>query len=213
MSHTRARRGFFMRNKEPVMLTGELLARLQSLWQEGDQLDHATTLRQEKRLNITPDTGKLLYQLVRHQRGGDILEIGTSNGYSTLWMALALRDLTGRIVTLDVSPEKQVLAQQNLQAFAVQDRVQLECRDAGIRLAETPDNSLDLIFLDADRSRYCSYWSDIQRVLRPQGLLIMDNALSHQDECGDFVRLVLASEGYLAETYGIGKGQFVILKD
>ncbi|WP_280955264.1 hypothetical protein [Paludibacterium denitrificans] len=80
-------------------------------------------------------------------------------------------------------------------------------------MAETPDNSPDLIFLDADRSRYCSYWPDIQRVLRPQGLLIMDNALSHQDECGDFVRLVLASEGYLAETYGIGKGQFVILKD
>ncbi|WP_280955032.1 O-methyltransferase [Paludibacterium denitrificans] len=112
------------------MLTRELLARLQSLWQEGYQLDHATTLRHEKRLNITPDTGQLLYQLVRHQRGGDILEIGTSNGYSTLWMALALRDLPGRIVTLDVSPEKQVLAQQNLQAFAVQDRVQLECRDA-----------------------------------------------------------------------------------
>ncbi len=51
------------------------------------------------------------------------------------------------------------------------------------------------------------------RVLRPGGMLVMDNAQSHQDECRDFVGQVLATDGYLAETYTIGKGQFVILKD
>ena len=69
------------------------------------------------------------------------------------------------------------------------------------------------MFLDADRGRYTDLWQQIQRVLRPGGLVVMDNALSHPEECAPFIEQVHATEGYLAQTYPIGKGQFVILKD
>ncbi|NWK79613.1 O-methyltransferase [Aquitalea sp. LB_tupeE] len=195
------------------MLSTELFARLHAIWEEGEHHDAVTTERALKNLFITPDTGRFLYQLLRHANPQHVLEIGTSNGYSTLWLALALRDGDGRISSLDVLPAKQQQAAQHLQDFALQHKVDLHCMDAAVYLHQAAAGSVDVVFLDADRSRYVDYWPDLCRILRHGGLIVVDNVLSHPDECADFIRLVLATEGYLAETYQIGKGQFVIVKD
>ncbi|SMF49650.1 O-methyltransferase [Pseudogulbenkiania subflava] len=195
------------------MLEAEALGKLQALWEEGERHDAHCTERREKCLNITMDTGRFLYQLVRFSGSRHILEIGTSNGFSTIWLALATRASGGRVISLDVLAAKQQRARENLASFGVESRVELVLADATDWLAGAPPASIDLLFLDAERRHYPSYWPDIQRVLRPGGLVVMDNAQSHQDECRDFVGQVLATDGYLAETYTIGKGQFVILKD
>ncbi|WP_374556759.1 O-methyltransferase [Aquitalea pelogenes] len=195
------------------MLSTELFARLNAIWEEGEHHDAVTTERALKNLFITPDTGRFLYQLLRHANPQRVLEIGTSNGYSTLWLALALCDRDGRVTSLDILPAKQQQAAQHLQEFALQHKVELLCQDASAYLREAADGSVDVVFLDADRSRYMDYWPDLCRILRRGGLIVVDNVLSHAAECADFIRLVLATEGYLAETYQIGKGQFVIVKD
>jgi predicted O-methyltransferase YrrM len=195
------------------MLSSELRARLHTIWEQGEQHDAVTGERARKNLFITPDTGRFLYQLLRHANPQQVLEIGTSNGYSTLWLALALRDRRGRINSLDILSAKQQQAARHLQDFALQHKVDLHCVDAANYLQAAADGSVDLVFLDADRSRYVDYWPDLCRILRPGGLIVVDNVLSHAGECADFIRLVLATEGYLAETYQIGKGQFVIVKD
>nr|WP_294863295.1 class I SAM-dependent methyltransferase [uncultured Pseudogulbenkiania sp.] len=195
------------------MLEAETLRKLEALWEEGERHDAHCNERNEKCLNITMDTGRFLYQLARFSGSRHILEIGTSNGFSTIWLALAGRANGGRVISLDVLPAKQQRARENLAAFGVESQVELVPADASDWLAGAPPSSIDLLFLDAERRLYPGYWPDIQRVLRPGGLLVMDNAQSHPDECRDFVGQVLATDGYLAETYTIGKGQFVILKD
>ncbi|BAK77047.1 O-methyltransferase, family 3 [Pseudogulbenkiania sp. NH8B] len=195
------------------MLETEILRKLQALWEEGERHDAHCAERREKCLNITMDTGRFLYQLARFSSSRHILEIGTSNGFSTIWLALAASASGGQVISLDVLPAKQQRARENLAAFGVESQVELVLADAADWLAGAPSSSIDLLFLDAERRLYPGYWPDIQRVLRSGGLLVMDNAQSHQDECRDFVGQVLATDGYLAETYTIGKGQFVILKD
>ncbi|MCW3478828.1 class I SAM-dependent methyltransferase [Neisseriaceae bacterium JH1-16] len=195
------------------MLSPKLLADLHSLWLEGEQHDAATQERRERRLNITPDTGHLLYQLARSSQARRIVEIGTSNGYSTLWLALAARANQGLVQTLDILAEKQRQAAANLARFDLSKQVELICTDALAWLTDAPLYSADLVFLDAERTLYPAYWPHLQRILSPGALLVMDNAQSHPDECRPFVTEVLATPGYLAETYAIGKGQLVILKD
>jgi len=195
------------------MLTPVLLEELNALWEEGERHDAVTQERRERRLNITPDTGRFLYQLARTRGARHIVEIGTSNGFSTLWLALAARANQGKVTSLDILAEKQQQAASNLARFALADQVELVCRDALGWLAKAPLYGADLVFLDAERTLYPSYWPHLQRILAPGALLVMDNALSHQEECGPFIAEVLATPGYLAETYAIGKGQLVILKD
>jgi len=195
------------------MLSSALFDRLQAIWEQGEHHDEQTTERALKNLFITPDTGRFLYQLLRHANPRQVLEIGTSNGYSTLWLALALRDRAGRICSLDILPAKQQQAARHLQDFSLHHKVDLHCLDAAAYLQTAAAGSVDVVFLDADRSRYVDYWPDLGRILRQGGLIVVDNVLSHAGECADFIRLVLATEGYLAETYQIGKGQFVIVKD
>lgn len=195
------------------MLDQDIVQRLQNLWEAGEQHDALCSERAEKCLNITMDTGRFLYQLARFSGSRHILEIGTSNGFSSIWLAMAAKANGGHVISLDVLAAKQQRARENLAAFGVAPAVDLVLADAANWLADAPPSSVDLLFLDAERRHYIGYWADIRRVLRPGGLLVMDNALSHQDECRDFVGQVLATDGYLAETYTIGKGQFVILKD
>lgn len=195
------------------MLNGEILQQLQTLWVQGEAHDQQAASRDEKWLMITPDTGKFLYQLARAGAARRIVEIGTSSGYSTLWLALAAKAGQGHVTSLDTSDNKLQLAQNNLQAFGLEPLVSLQCVEAGSWLSALEASPVDFLFLDADRSRYTDLWHQIKRVLRPGGVLVMDNALSHPDECAPFIQQVLATDGYLAETYPIGKGQFVILKD
>ena len=195
------------------MLTAAHRKRLYQLWQEGEAHDARHARRTDKRLNITPDTGMFLYQLARARRAMSLLEIGTSNGYSAVWLGLAAQANKGRLQSVDNSAHKTALASAMIDSFGLQQTVSLHTGDAFERLAACDDESVDMLFLDADRSRYAGYWPEIARILAARGVLVMDNAVSHADECADFRAAVLATHGYLAETYAIGKGQFVILKD
>ncbi|MFC3532415.1 O-methyltransferase [Vogesella facilis] len=195
------------------MLTAAHRTRLQQLWQEGEAHDARHAARADKRLNITPQTGMFLYQLVRARKAMSLLEIGTSNGYSAVWLGLAAQANKGRLRSVDHSAHKIALASAMLESFGLQHTVALQTGDAFGLLAGCDDESVDMLFLDADRSRYAGYWPEIARILTPRGMVVMDNAISHVDECADFRAAVLATHGYLAETYEIGKGQFVILKD
>ena len=116
------RRGF--RGPDPGALGAPpvdptVLALLDELWSAGDANDARQTERPLRMLNITPDTGRFLWILVRAARATRILEVGTSNGYSTIWLADAARAAGGRVVTLERDPNKVRLARENLQRAGV----------------------------------------------------------------------------------------------
>jgi predicted O-methyltransferase YrrM len=178
----------------------------------GQANDARAAQRSDKMLNITPDTGELLALLVHAAGARRILEIGTSNGYSTLWLADAVESLGGRVITIDVSPKKAELARLNFERAGLTTRIQQHVGDAGQFLSRQSAASFDMIFLDAERGPYILYWPAIQSVLRPGGLVVADNAISHADEMAAFVQLVRETSGYLTSLVPVGKGEFLAVK-
>jgi predicted O-methyltransferase YrrM len=139
--------------------------------------------------NVESDTAELLAVLIRATRAHTILELGTSNGYSTIWLADAAEDSGGRVTSIDFDVERTAMARESL-ALAGLD-VELLSGEAGELLRDAPDEAWDFIFLDAERDAYAAYWPDLLRTLRADGgLLAVDNVLSHPDEVLELTALV-----------------------
>jgi predicted O-methyltransferase YrrM len=177
----------------------------------GDAHDRDTEGRAGRMLNITPDTGRFLAVLVKAMRAHRILEIGTSNGYSTLWLADAAGP-EGVVTTVELAPEKIALARANFDRAALSQRITLLEGDAGTALENLFDASYDLVFLDSQRSSYPDWWPHLKRVLRPGGLLVVDNATSHAHEMADFTAEVEADPHFTTSLVPVGKGEFLAVK-
>ena len=188
-----------------------LLALLEDLWQAGDDNDARETERPRRMLNITPDTGRLLWILVRALRATRILEVGTSNAYSTIWLADAARATGGRVVTLERDPNKVRLARENLGRAGVAAWVEVREGPAAETLAALP-GPFDLVFLDADRASYRTYLELAVPRLVPGGLLVADNVVSHRSELEDFLTRVKAHPGLMSVTVPVGKGEEIAFK-
>jgi predicted O-methyltransferase YrrM len=190
-----------------------LAALLAELEQFGNAHDEGAVNRKERMLNITPDTGEFLTVLVRATRATQVLEIGTSNGYSTLWLVHAVQPLNGHITTLEIAPQKAAMARANFARAGFEAWITSQVTDAGEFLKREPDARWGLIFLDAERVHYSGYWLDLQRVLKPCGLLVVDNAVSHPREVADFVAMVKQTAGYTTSLVPVGKGEFMAFKE
>lgn len=177
----------------------------------GDAHDGDAANRTTRMLNITPDTGEFLAVLVKATGSRRILEIGTSNGYSTLWLADAAGS-DGAVTTVELSPEKIALAHANFARAGLAPRIDQRAGDAGAVLAGLEDGGYDLVFLDSQRSAYLDWWPDLKRVLRAGGLLVVDNATSHAQEMAGFTDAVRADGGFTTSLVPVGKGEFLAVK-
>jgi predicted O-methyltransferase YrrM len=163
-------------------------------------------------LNITRDTGEFHAVLVRAMLARRILEIGTSNGYSTLWLASAARTIGGSVTTVEKSPYKIDLAGKNFARSGLASIISQICDDAGHVLENCADGTFDLIFLDSERPEYVGWWPQLRRVLRPGGLLVVDNATSHPTEVAAFVALVKGDREFVTSLVPVGNGEFLAVK-
>lgn len=178
----------------------------------GDAHDGDSANRATRMLNITPDTGAFLALLVKATQARRILEIGTSNGYSTLWLADAAAAIGGAVTTVEMSLEKIALARTNFARAGLAGRIVQHEGDAGALLATLDDAGFDLVFLDSQRSAYLDWWPHLKRVLRAGGLLVVDNATSHAHEMADFTATVAADGGFSTSLVPVGKGEFLAVK-
>ena len=190
----------------------DLTTLLDELATFGDAHDGDPANRATRMLNITPDTGAFLAVLVKATQALRILEIGTSNGYSTLWLADAAASIDGAVTTVEVSKEKIALARANFERAGLAERITQHEGDAGALLAGLPDGGFDLVFLDSKRSAYLDWWPALKRVLRAGGLLVVDNASSHAHEMAGFTDAVRADAGFSSSLVPVGKGEFLAVK-
>lgn len=174
--------------------------------------DSATDERPRRMLNITRDTGEFLSILVRATAARRILEIGTSNGYSTLWLAEAAQATGGAVTTVESSEYKLGLASVNFARSGLASFITLVHDDAGGLLQRSEQSAFDFIFLDSERSQYPGWWPPLRRVLRPGGLLVVDNALSHVEQMAPFVALVQADPLFATSLVPVGNGEFLAVK-
>jgi predicted O-methyltransferase YrrM len=186
---------------------------LEDLYRRGHEHDAEKADRLERLRNVEPDTAQLLAVLVRALGAKRLLELGTSNGYSTLWLADAARSVDGSVLSVDVDPTRTAQAIEHLSHVKLQDYVELRTEDGALTLSRAVEASLDMIFLDAERSAYCDYWTNLLRVLRPGGLLVVDNVLSHAEEVQAFRKLVQDEDGVTEAVVPIGAGVLLIVKD
>lgn len=180
---------------------------LESLHRAGVEHDAAQSDRLLRRRNLEPDSAELLSVVLRATGARRMVEIGTSNGYSTIWFADVLRANGGEpLLSVDLDGQVQREAAGNLQRAGLSEHVTLREADGGAVLAELATGSLDALFLDSERPEYLGWWPHPRRVLRPGGLLIVDNVLSHADEVADFLALVEADGQFTSTVVAAGKG-------
>jgi len=184
-----------------------LRALLADLYDDGTAHDAAEPDRLRRRRNLEPDAAALLTLVLRIAAAREVVEIGTSNGYSAIWLADAVRDTGGRLTTVDVEEWSGVA--DNLDRSGLAGLVRRALGDGGAVLAGLADASVDLLFLDAERAEYAGWWPHPVRVLRPGGVLAVDNVLSHPDEVAEFLGLVERHPGAVSETVAVGKGLFL----
>ncbi len=190
-------------------MTESLQELLLEIEQFGLSNDSTITDRPRRMLNITRDTGEFLSVLVRAMNARRVLEIGTSNGYSTLWLALAARAVGGRVTTVERSEFKISLAARNFERSGLAALITQVNGEAGALLESSGEASFDMVFLDSERSEYPGWWPKIKRVLRKGGLLVVDNATSHAAEMAPFVASVAADPDFTTCTVPVGNGEFM----
>ena len=193
-------------------MDNKLEALMAELEQFGKDNDGSTAERPRKMLNITRDTGEFLAVLVRATLARRVLEIGTSNGYSTLWLASAARAIGGSVVTVEKSQYKIDLASKTFARSGLASYISQVHDDAGRLLERSADGAFDMIFLDSERPEYPGWWPNLRRVLRPGGLLVVDNATSHPVEIAPFIALVKADAQFVTSLVPVGNGEFLAVK-
>jgi predicted O-methyltransferase YrrM len=190
----------------------ELEQLLDRLYEEGREHDASTADRRERVRNVEPESARMLVVLVRALRPQSMLELGTSNGYSTIWLADAARAVGGRLTSVEIDPGRSAQSEQNLQHAGLSEHVQLRLEDVQVTLAGSADEAWELIFLDAERPAYTSYWPELLRMLRPGGLLVVDNVISHAHELVDFRALVEREDRVTDALVPIGAGMLLVVK-
>ncbi|HKV43260.1 MAG TPA: O-methyltransferase [bacterium] len=186
-------------------------ALLDELAEVGRENDARETERARRLLNIAPETGQLLAILIRATRARHILEIGTSNGYSTIWLGWAADQTGGHVTTIERAADKVAMAKTNLARAGLSDRVMLRHGPALEVLATLP-GPFDLVFLDADRPNYLAYLDLLLPRMRRGGLLVTDNVRSHAHELGDFLHRLRHDPALETITVPVGNGQEVTYK-
>ena len=178
----------------------------------GKSNDEATSERSRRMLNITRETGEFLSVLVRATGARSLLEIGTSNGYSTLWLAQAAAATGGRVTTVESSEHKRHMAAANFSRAGLDSVISLVHDDAGRVLERSEPEAFDFVFLDSERSEYPRWWPQLRRVLRPGGLLVVDNAVSHAEQMAAFAALVRADARFTTSLVPVGNGELLAVK-
>ena len=129
---------------------------------------------------VAHTTGQFLFALVAPQADCEVLEIGGSRGYSTIWLAAGVRHLGGRVLSLENDPAKAEAWRRNVAEAGLEEWAELVEGDAFATL-ERLDDVFDVVFLDAEKDDYERLFALARRMLEPGGLVVADNVLSHPD--------------------------------
>ncbi|MEV4177508.1 class I SAM-dependent methyltransferase [Nonomuraea sp. NPDC049709] len=185
---------------------------IQDLNEAAARHDAAQQDRLDRWRVLEPDAGEFLWFLAQSIDARTIVEIGTSRGVSTLWLADAARAAGGHVLSLDTDAQAQAHARRTTAEAGLADHVEFRVADGGAVLADLPDGAVDLLFLDAERPEYPSWWPHPYRVLRRGGILVADNALSHPEEIAPLHDLLRQEPGLTVSTINVGKGELVALR-
>lgn len=156
---------------------------------------------------IPPETGRFLALMAANAPAGQVLEVGTSGGYSGLWLALACRQRGDRLVTMDILENKVAWARETFRLAQIEDAVEVIHGNA-LELLQL-HKRVAFCFFDTERTLIDPCYNLVTPNLVPGGLLLVDNAISHAAEMSDFLDRVQQDPRLDALVVPIGKGVLV----
>ena len=183
----------------------ELRALLSELHAWGQSYDERQPDCTKRMLNLDPDTALLMSILVRSSRRSRLLEIGTSNGYSTIWLAWAAAPCGGRVLSIDFNPEKHALADANLRRAKLRHRVDLRPGDA-TEVIPTLPGPFDFVLFDSFKTMESTQLALLLPKLTEDALVLADNALSHGKDMEPYLARVAAQADFDHLVVPVGKG-------
>ncbi|MEA3501150.1 MAG: O-methyltransferase [Actinomycetota bacterium] len=179
--------------------------------ERADTADRADgTPRMERLRQVPPETGRFISILAATAPAGAMLEVGTSAGYSALWLALACQATQQTLTTFEILPEKAQLARETFRFAGVEHLVEFVEGDALDRLADLSD--VAFCFLDAEKGVYADCYEAVVPNLVRGGLLVADNAINHRETLQPMIDRALDDPRVDSLVVPIGKGELVCRK-
>jgi predicted O-methyltransferase YrrM len=159
----------------------------------------------ERARQVARTTGQFLFSLVAPQTDCEVLEIGGSRGYSSIWLGAGVRHLGGRVLSLEHDPRKIEAWRRNVADAGLADWVELVEGDAYETLPAI-DDVFDVVFLDAEKEDYERLFEFARTKLEPGALVVADNVLSHEDTLGAYSRARQADSTLESVTVPLDRG-------
>jgi predicted O-methyltransferase YrrM len=187
------------------VLDEKVLAVLERLRQEDAEEREQGVARELRARAVAPTTGRFLFSLVAPQNACEVLEIGGSRGYSSIWLAAGVRILGGRVLSLEHDPAKCAAWRRNVADAGLEEWAELVEGDAFEALPEIEDG-LDVVFIDAEKEDYERLFALARPKLEPGGLVVADNVLSHEEALGAYSRARQADPTLVSVTVPLDRG-------
>lgn len=187
------------------MLDDRVRSVLARLEQEDAREREAGLGPSERSRAVARTTGQFLFSLVAPQTDCEVLEIGGSRGYSTIWLAAGVRYLGGRVLSLEHDPRKIEAWRTNIADAGLEDWAELIEGDAKETLPAIPD-VFDVVFLDAEKEDYEQHFQAARQKLEPGALVVADNVLSHEETLGAYSRARQADPALESVTVPLDRG-------
>jgi caffeoyl-CoA O-methyltransferase len=154
---------------------------------------------------VAPTTGQFLFGYVAPQNACEVLEIGGSRGYSTIWLAAGVRYLGGRVLSLEHDPLKVEAWQRNVEDAGLTEFAELLQGDA-FETLERLEDVFDIVFLDAEKEDYERLFELARTKLEPGGVVVADNVLSHAETLGAYSAARQADPTLVSVTVPLDRG-------
>jgi len=161
--------------------------------------------------NIPKDSGNIMNLIIKAAGYKNILEVGTSNGYSSIWLAEAARYNSGHVTTMEYYQERIELAQANIEEAGLQDFVTL-LQGKALDILPVIKIIPDFVFIDANKAEYLAYFEIINSILESGGMFAADNVTSHKGEMEDFLDSISKNINYQTTYLPFGGGLLLALK-
>ena len=157
--------------------------------------------------NIPRKTGVLINTFIKMMGIKSALEIGTSNGYSGLWIAKALKETGGKLTTIEFYEKRQSVAIANFEKCGVADIIRpLQGSACEVLEALGPEEKFDFVFIDANKREYVKYFELVKPLLTDKCLIIADNITSHAEKVQTFIDAVDADDEFQYEIVEVPGG-------
>jgi len=187
------------------VLDDRVRAVLERLEHEDAEERERGVAREQRARAVAPTTGRFLFSLVAPQNACEVLEIGGSRGYSSIWFGAGVRILGGRVLSLEHDPAKCEAWRRNVAEAGLEEWAELVEGDAFESLPATED-VFDVVFIDAEKDDYERLFELARGKLEPGGLVVADNVLSHEETLGAYSRARQGDANLVSVTVPLDRG-------